>query len=645
MASESATVSTNVSYDDSSNTVTIYHLGNLDYSAKYAITVSSQVSDASGNRMLEDYSFSFTTANELSGTLSWSNPPPQGNRLQGVWSISENDIFAVGRVGTIIRSDGAAWTVMDSKTNLHLNAVWGSSSNNVYAVGQGGVIMHFNGTVWSLSHLDSEGLELWSIWGSSASDIFVGSDDKILHYNGSGWTEMALPIEARITSIWGFSSNEVYAADIAQKILRYDGTSWSVFKEFQGGDTLLWALWGMSGSDLYTGGYSIFGNDFLFHYDGSDWTLQDDVNETVSAIWGSSADNVYAVGYVGYIMHYDGSSWKDESRYRIDYRAINGTSANNIYVVGDFGIIDHNDGSGWQLQNGTYIWPLYDVLGFAENNIYAVGDMGVVLRYDGSLWGPPVFLDESRPNMGIAASAADSIYVVNCKDDQHGFDGGAIYKFDGANWTRKLDDPDICFTSVWASGDGNVFAVGYDESGDGYISRSEDSGENWGASSKLGRMEKPKYVSGSSKNNVIAVGRNGIAMQFNGDSWSEMDTGTSATINSVLVLSDSQAYATDENGLFISYDGNTDRVWTLIGRVANRPITKIWGTSGDDLFLVVNVDTTKNVGGNDLIVHYDGSSFSQTESIADQSILSAWGVSGDSIYFVGSFGIILHYER
>ena len=80
--------------------------------------------------------------------------------------------------------------------------------------------------------------------------------------------------------------------------------------------------------------------------------------------------------------------------------------------------------------------------------------------------------------------------------------------------------------------------------------------------------------------------------------------------------------------------------------MATRPIKKIWGTSGSDLFLVVEADSSsEEVGGKDLIMHYDGNAFSQIESIADQHLYSAWGVSGDSIYFVGDYGVVLHYER
>ena len=498
LVSSLATVSTSVHYDETSNTAIIYHANPLEYSTQYTVTVSGMVSDANGNMMGDDYSFSFTTADVLAGTLSWSNPLPQGNILNGVWSISESDIFAVGSVGTIIRSDGTTWTVMNSTTNLELNAVWGASANDVYAVGEGGVIMHFDGTSWLPSYLEPEGSPLWSIWGSSASDVFVGGDDMILHWNGTEWETMILPIEARITSIWGFSANEVYAVAMGQKVLRYDGSEWSVFEEFPGGDTILWSLWGTSASDMYTGGYSTFGDDFLYHYDGTSWSAQDNVNSAIYGIWGSSSDDIYAVGVAGYKMHYNGSTWSDESSHYVDFKSINGTSAGDIYTVGQYGLIEYNNGSTWQIQNGTYIWSLHDVMGFSENNIYAVGIGGTVLQYDGTTWNRLDPLVESRDNYGIGGSAADDIYVVNCRDDGLSFEGGDIYKYDGTNWAAVEEGTDVCFRSVWAVDDGSVFAVGYKEEGNAWVYHSTDSGATW-ENEELGRMERARSVSRISK--------------------------------------------------------------------------------------------------------------------------------------------------
>ena len=59
--------------------------------------------------------------------------------LKDVWGNSENDIYAVGLSGTILRYDGTSWSPMSAGTSSYYG-VWGSSANNVYAVGSGGVL-------------------------------------------------------------------------------------------------------------------------------------------------------------------------------------------------------------------------------------------------------------------------------------------------------------------------------------------------------------------------------------------------------------------------------------------------------------------------------------------------------------------------
>ena len=448
LEANSETVSTSVSYDDSTRTATMHHASSLENSTNYVVTISKQVTDTSGNSMEEDYSFSFTTADVLFGSLSWENPLPQGNTLNGVWSFSESDIFAVGNVGMIVRSDGATWSVMESNTNVDLGAVWGTSAENVYAVGGSGAILHYDGTTWSLSYTESEGATLYSIWGSSASDIFVGSDNGILHWNGSEWSSMALPQETRVLGIWGLSSNDVYATDATNRLLKYNGSSWSIFEDFSG--TILRTVWGTSASNIYTGGYATFSDDHMFHYEGSGWSVEEDVTSGLYAIWGSSARDVYAAGTAGYMVHYDGSTWRDMSRHYVSYTQMDGTASNDVYAVGEYGLIEHYDGADWNIENGTNIWTLNDVFGLTGTNIYAVGSAGTVLQYDGTTWTRLDPLADARDNFGIDGTAANDVYVVNCRDDIDSFDGGDIFQYDGADWTAVVEDALVCLRSIWA---------------------------------------------------------------------------------------------------------------------------------------------------------------------------------------------------
>ncbi|HEV8613453.1 MAG TPA: Ig-like domain-containing protein, partial [Gemmatimonadales bacterium] len=87
--------------------------------------------------------------------------------LLGLWSVSPQTTFAVGQLGTILRSDdgGATWNRMVTPDSTDLVGVWGASSSDVYAVGVGGTILHFDGAGWSrmASPTNAVLLEVWGL--------------------------------------------------------------------------------------------------------------------------------------------------------------------------------------------------------------------------------------------------------------------------------------------------------------------------------------------------------------------------------------------------------------------------------------------------------------------------------------------------
>ena len=108
---------------------------------------------------------------------------------------------------------------------------------------------------------------------------------------------------------------------------------------------------------------------------------------TINDIWGSSANDIFAVGDYGTILHYDGLSWEPmESSTRRSLRGIWGTSGTNIFAVSDYGSILHYDGNTWSEIAGGSWWPLQNIWGSSENDVFAVGEYGTILHYDGNTW-------------------------------------------------------------------------------------------------------------------------------------------------------------------------------------------------------------------------------------------------------------------
>ena len=64
-------------------------------------------------------------------------------------------------------------------------------------------------------------------------------------------------------------------------------------------------------------------------------------------MWGSGADDVWAVGVGGTVIHFDGDDWRSVAVTPtpvVPFVAVVGSGPNDVWAVGDFGIIVHYDG-------------------------------------------------------------------------------------------------------------------------------------------------------------------------------------------------------------------------------------------------------------------------------------------------------------
>ena len=133
---------------------------------------------------------------------------------------------------------------------------------------------------WKIDTLNLDPFEsLYDLWGNSAQDVWSVGSAGIWHYDGSKWKEFGDFSGIIFSSIYGFSSTDVWATTSdTGRIYHYDGSNWSLYQRFN------------------FPGYSI---------------------TSIKDIWGDSPNNVYAVGALyntngsakGMILKYDGTKW------------------------------------------------------------------------------------------------------------------------------------------------------------------------------------------------------------------------------------------------------------------------------------------------------------------------------------------------
>lgn len=126
-----------------------------------------------------------------------------------------------------------------------------------------------------------------------------------------------------------------------------------------------------------------------------------------------------------------------------------------------------------------------------------------------------------------------------------------------------------------------------------------------------------RYIWGTSSSNIVGVGNWGLAMHYDGTSWTEKDTGTSQFLRAIWGSSSSDIFAVGEFGAIVHYNGSS---WTAMDTGGyGLDLYAVWGRSATDVYAT---------GQDGNILHYDGTSW--TWVISEGTYYSITGVTGNS---------------
>lgn len=269
--------------------------------------------------------------------------------------------------------------------------------------------------------------------------------------------------------------------------------------------TLMRDIYASSPKDIYVVGHNDqAGQGAMYHFDGKIWspvhlltveggTIQQGFD--LSAIYGFSANNVWAVGEHAYInsapppnfldssmiIHFDGINWQEvqlDKRMRYLY-AVSGSSPKDVWAGGANGSLYHFDGTDWKAWSFDTTVSFSYMSGFSSSNFFATAQRKI---------------DFVQP--------LDSTDVV-------------LLHFDGNNWsvidsflvTPQNNTYKFGFT-LWASPQGHLYSSSYGV----YLRK----GNLW---EELIANDWPIHVHGSSDENIFAVGDLGRIFHWNGTDW------------------------------------------------------------------------------------------------------------------------------
>jgi hypothetical protein len=255
-----------------------------------------------------------------------------------------------------------------------------------------------------------------------------------------------------------------------------------------------------------------------------------------------------------------------------------------------------------------------------------------------------LFSCSSDPDLDVWVVNADvygidenDVYVAGynsgCGCKKRGF----VKHSDGRDWTTIFETEQFDLWSVW-SASSEVFAA-YDG---GILHFKNDKWDEiaFDAESELALFD----ISGSSVDNVIAVGRDGTILHYDGEHLVRMESDTTEQLEGVWVGSATDAYAVGKSGTILHYDGDK---WLKMDSGTPMELNEVWGSSPDDVYAVGGSETERGY----VIVHYDGAEWKTIGRGEPYHLLGLSGSSATNIYAVGAArqgdsieGFVLHFD-
>jgi len=306
--------------------------------------------------------------------------------MSDMWGSSPKDVYAVGHSsandGVMWHYDGNKWSdvvLSQSKGGqipgaFDLTSIYGFSSTDIYAVGarlrtnynpppsiiDSNLIIHYDGTAWRKVNV-YKGRRIGDIYGSSQSDIWAGGwEKKMYHYNGSNWETDSISISVpagfffQVSSISSNNSNTYLIAssinDNTAETIRYffkrENNIWIML------DSMTNSISDKFGEKLNQSNLpSLYSNGSggIYKYESGSWNPFFQAIYPVISMWGTSNENIFAVGSRGQAFHYNGNDWQQIEVLndpQTDYYAV-WTDGTEAFVVG------HIDDAGLQK---TIVW-------------------------------------------------------------------------------------------------------------------------------------------------------------------------------------------------------------------------------------------------------------------------------------------------
>ncbi|MBL8912824.1 MAG: vanadium-dependent haloperoxidase [Archangium sp.] len=286
------------------------------------------------------------------------------------------------------------------------------------------------------------------------------------------WQLTSTGLDEALMGIAGSSENDVWAvgADTGAGplVLHFDGSTWE--RRATGTSGHLWWVHAFSRTSAFFGG----ARSTIVEWNGADFVRHQTpglARQTVFGVWGSSREDVYAVGSGtsgrrGFLWHFDGTSWAELALPpEVPLRdgetpglfKVWGSGPGDVWVVGGDGVVLHKT-DAWRVVDSGNQRTLFTVHGNGKGTVYLCGGGAQAALFEGGTSG---FRDISPSGFGLLQGIAADPTDVNGAWAS-GESGSIFHRTQGA-WANVNHGLPLSVESLhatWVDPKGRVWAVG-----------------------------------------------------------------------------------------------------------------------------------------------------------------------------------------
>jgi len=340
-------------------------------------------------------------------------------------------------------------------------------------------------------------------------------------------------------------------------------------------------------------------------------------------VWVAGGQAV-AVGDYGTILRFDGTTW---SRDKLPdfvsprFAAVWGAAIDDVFAVGDS--VFHNDGSGWVELTTPINYNLNAIWGTSASSLWVAGDSGALYFFDGTDW---TFEGNGTASfVGLSGTSDDDVWAIR---------EGEIWHRDAVGWTlisigSLSPEPSGTLSAIWAAAADDVWAVG----SNGLLLHYDGA---WSVETPLGG-EDILDVWGSGSDNVYAIIDEVTLGQPNTAHWDGSTWAFEVLVNdnppsAISGSSPTDIWMVGRHGQLRRYDGTTA---TEVSQdlLSGSAESGVWTNAADDVWIV----------GNNEVLHFDGAAW-EAHHIDGDDPTAIWASGHDNVFVVGQSGLVSHWD-